>query len=48
MNILIKTLTMINFKGVKNFTVDFNFITNVYGANASGKTTIFDAFVILP
>ncbi|QBQ41187.1 hypothetical protein E2P86_08470 [Sphingobacterium psychroaquaticum] len=47
MNILIKTLTMINFKGVKNFTVDFNFITNIYGANASGKTTIFDAFTWL-
>ncbi|MBE8712563.1 AAA family ATPase [Sphingobacterium hungaricum] len=44
MNILIKTLTLINFKGVKNLTVDFNFITNIYGANASGKTTIFDAF----
>lgn len=47
MNILIKKLTMINFKGVKNFTVDFNFITNIYGANASGKTTIFDAFTWL-
>ncbi|MGJ1321489.1 AAA family ATPase [Sphingobacterium faecium] len=44
MNILIKTLTLINFKGVKKLTVDFNFITNIYGANASGKTTIFDAF----
>ena len=47
MNILIKTLTMINFKGVKNFTVDFKFVTNIYGANASGKTTIFDAFTWL-
>lgn len=47
MNILIKTLTMVNFKGVKNFTVDFKFITNIYGANASGKTTIFDAFTWL-
>ncbi|TCV17100.1 AAA domain-containing protein [Sphingobacterium alimentarium] len=47
MNILIKTLTMVNFKGVKNFSVDFKFITNIYGANASGKTTIFDAFTWL-
>lgn len=44
MNILIKTLTLINFKGVKKLTVDFNFITNIYGANASGMITIFDAF----
>lgn len=43
MNILIKRLTAVNFKGLKNFTVDFNFITNIFGANASGKTTLFDA-----
>lgn len=47
MNILIKTLQIINFKGVKNFTIDFNHITNVFGANATGKTTIFDAFLWL-
>lgn len=47
MNILIKTLKLVNFKGVKNLTVDFNFITNIYGANASGKTSIFDAFTWL-
>ncbi len=47
MNILIKTLQIINFKGIKNFSIDFNHITNVYGANATGKTTIFDAFLWL-
>lgn len=44
MNILIKTLTLINFKGIKKQTVDFKFVTSIFGANASGKTTIFDAF----
>lgn len=45
MNILIKTLTIINFKGIKSKTIDFSHITNIFGANASGKTTIFDAFL---
>lgn len=47
MNILIKTLTIINFKGIKRKTIDFGEVTNIYGANASGKTTIFDAFLWL-
>lgn len=47
MNILIKTLQIINFKGIKNKEIDFQTITNIYGANATGKTTIFDAFLWL-
>ncbi|MFD1770894.1 AAA family ATPase [Sphingobacterium suaedae] len=47
MNILIKTLHIINFKGVKDFRLDFNHVTNIYGANATGKTTVFDAFLWL-
>ncbi|MDM8174759.1 AAA family ATPase [Olivibacter sp. 47] len=47
MNIFLKTLTIINFKGIKNFTVNFKEVTNIYGANATGKTTVFDAFTFL-
>ncbi|QDP86039.1 AAA family ATPase [Chryseobacterium sp. SNU WT5] len=41
--IILKKLNLINFKGVKNLSVDFDDSTNIFGANGSGKTTIFDA-----
>lgn len=44
MQIKIKTLTLENFKGIKNLTIDFKDTTNIYGDNAVGKTTIFDAY----
>lgn len=44
MNISIQQLTLTNFKGAKNLTVDFGKITNIYGDNATGKTTIQDAW----
>lgn len=38
-------LTLLNFKGIRSLTVNFDeHETNIYGANASGKTTVFDAF----
>lgn len=38
-------MTLLNFKGIRSFTVDFDkHETNIYGANAAGKTTVFDAF----
>lgn len=38
-------LALLNFKGIRSLTVDFDeHETNIYGANASGKTTVFDAF----
>ena len=38
-------LTLVNFKGIRSLTVDFDeYETNIYGANATGKTTVFDAF----
>src|SRR5690606_35241887 len=43
-SILIKTLLIKNFKGLENLKVNFESITDIFGANASGKTTIFDAF----
>lgn len=44
MQIKIKTLKLENFKGIKDLTIDFKDITNIYGDNAVGKTTIFDAY----
>lgn len=43
--IIIRRLTLLNFKGIRTLTVDFDQDeTSVFGANGSGKTTIFDAF----
>jgi len=44
-SIIINSITLINFKGVKNKTIEFKDTTNIFGANATGKTTIFDGFV---
>ncbi|EQH20502.1 TPA: AAA family ATPase [Clostridioides difficile] len=42
--ILLKSLDIENFKGIKELHIDFNNVTNVFGENATGKTSIFDAF----
>lgn len=45
MKIRISNLKLKNFKGIKDLKIDFNNEnTNIYGKNATGKTTIFDAF----
>lgn len=45
MQIRISKLKLKNFKGIKDLKIDFNNKnTNIYGKNATGKTTIFDAF----
>lgn len=45
MQIKLVKLNIKNFKGIKDYTVDFQGKnTNIFGANATGKTTIFDAF----
>jgi DNA repair protein SbcC/Rad50 len=46
-SITLKQLTLKNFKGIKEFKMDFSELTNIYGENATGKTTIFDAFTWL-
>lgn len=44
MNIALKKIYIANFKGCRERTIDFGDVTDIYGANASGKTTIVDAF----
>ena len=46
-NINIKKLELRNFKGIRTMDIDFNQVTNIRGENATGKTTIFDAFTWL-
>ena len=46
--ITIKSLSLLNFKGIRKLEItQFGEQTNIFGANASGKTTIFDAFTWL-
>lgn len=40
----IKKIKIQNFKGIQSLDVNFEKVTNIYGANATGKSTIFDAF----
>ena len=44
--IRIKTIKLVNFKGVRNLEINFNEAgaTSITGRNGSGKTTVFDAF----
>lgn len=42
--ILLKSLTLRNFKGIKDLRIDFSKVTNVFGDNGTGKTTINDSF----
>ena len=47
MRMILKSLHMENFKGIKNIDVNFSNKTSIKGQNAVGKTTIFDAFTWL-
>ena len=45
MEIILKSLKLENFKGIKNLSIDFkDRVTTIAGDNAAGKTTIFDAY----
>jgi DNA repair exonuclease SbcCD ATPase subunit len=44
---ILKSLRMENFKGIKSLDVNFSNKTSIKGQNAVGKTTIFDAFTWL-
>lgn len=45
--IKIKQLILQNFKGIKDLNINFSDITNIFGENGTGKTTIQDAFTFL-
>lgn len=47
MRMILKSLHMENFKGIKSLDVNFSNKTSIKGQNALGKTTIFDAFTWL-
>jgi DNA repair exonuclease SbcCD ATPase subunit len=45
MKVLIKKMKFVNFKKFTQFEIEFDDqLTNIYGANASGKTSILDGF----
>lgn len=46
-NILLDLLHIENFKGIRNLDVNFKEKTEIKGQNASGKTSVFDAFTWL-
>ena len=46
--IILKSLALVNFKGVRDFSIAFNDgITTVCGDNGIGKTTLYDAYLWL-
>lgn len=46
--IILRNITLLNFKGIRNLTIEFNQkSTDIRGYNGTGKTTIFDAFTWL-
>ncbi len=45
MQIELKTITMMNFKKVQNQTLEFSHNTLISGGNATGKSTIYDAYL---
>ena len=44
MKIKLRSILIENFKGIKSLDIDFADVTQVFGRNATGKTTIADAF----
>ncbi|WP_346698623.1 AAA family ATPase [Thomasclavelia spiroformis] len=47
-NVRLKQMKLQNFKGIKDLTINFDCKdTNIYGRNATGKTTIVDGFMWL-
>lgn len=42
--VTLKELTLRNFKGIRDLAVKFGEVTTIAGANATGKSTVFDAF----
>lgn len=47
MKVFLKELELKNFKGIDHLNIKFKENTLILGANATGKTTVFDAFIWL-
>lgn len=47
MKVFLKELELKNFKGIDHLNIKFKENTKILGANATGKTTVFDAFIWL-
>ena len=47
MKIKLNKLKLHNFKGIKDFEIEFTEETNIFGDNGTGKTTLFDAYLWL-
>ncbi len=47
MKLTLTKLVVENFKGIRELSIEFTDTTNIYGANATGKTSIQDAFTWL-
>lgn len=47
MKIELKRLTLTNFKGIRSLTIAFSQVTDILGQNATGKSTLMDAFLWL-
>lgn len=47
MKIVLKKLELKNFKGIKELVINFGDVTSISGKNATGKTTVVDAFTWL-
>lgn len=48
MKIILKSLQLINFMGIRSKTIEFNeHLQSIYGANETGKSTLFNAFLWL-
>lgn len=45
--IILKTLKIKNFKGIKDLSIELGKVTSIYGENGAGKTTIPDSFFFL-
>lgn len=45
MKIRLRKIKLTNFKGIRELEIAFNQTTNIFGENAAGKTTVFDAFI---
>jgi len=46
-NVILISLRLLNFKGIRDLSILFNGDTNVFGSNEAGKSTIYTAFTWL-